>query len=611
MSKILDSINTPNDIKKLNNNELIRLSSEIRDFILESVSKTGGHLASNLGTVELTIALHYIFDSPKDQFLWDVGHQAYTHKILTGRKDSFDSLRKLDGLSGFLKRSESIHDIMEAGHSSTSISTALGISKANELNLNSNYIIPIIGDGALTAGLAYEAINYVGNFNNKLFIVLNDNEMSISNNVGNLSKRLSKIRTFKSYTVPKKYISKKLNKSKAGKKVYKNLSKLKNSLKELIIPGMLFEHFGLSYIGPVDGHDIKDLIEHINMAKNVDNPVLFHVITKKGKGYLPAENSPDLYHGVSPFDLEKGIINNHKKTFSNVFGEKLVELARKDSKIIAITAAMESGTGLTGFREKFPDRFIDVGIAEQNAVTMGAGLAIGGYKPYIAIYSTFLQRGFDQIIHDVALQNLNVVFCIDRSGLVGRDGETHQGIYDTSYLNLIPNMTIVSPKDANELGYFLEMSTDFKGPIAIKYFRDDAYYINENSNDLMTPELIKKGDDILIITSGRLVKEALEAVSDKNIGILNLRVIKPLDFNCILNYVKEYSKVLILEENIQIGSYTLIVENKILKSYKDIIVQTINLPNKFIEQGSTKELLNRYKLDAGNILKTITNLERM
>jgi len=604
-------VSNPSDIKKFNENELIQLSSEIREFILESVSKTGGHLSSNLGTVELTVALHYIFNSPKDQFLWDVGHQAYTHKILTGRKDSFDSLRKLDGLSGFLKRSESVHDVMEAGHSSTSISTALGISKANELNSNSNYIIPIIGDGALTAGLAYEAVNYAGNFNGKLLIVLNDNEMSISNNVGNISKQLSKIRTFRSYTVPKKYISKKLNKSKVGKKVYKHLSKIKNSLKELIIPGMLFEHFGLSYIGPVDGHDINDLIEHINIAKNVDNPVLLHVVTKKGKGYLPAENNPDLYHGVNPFDLKKGIINNKEKTFSNVFGEKLVELASKDSKIIAITAAMESGTGLSDFRKKFQNRFIDVGIAEQNAVTMGAGLAIGGYKPYVAIYSTFLQRGFDQIIHDVALQNLNVVFCIDRSGLVGRDGETHQGIYDTSYLNLIPNMTIVSPKDANELEYFLEMSKDFKGPIAIKYFRDYAYYINENSDNLMSPELIKKGNDILIITSGRLVKEALEAVNDKDVGVLNLRVIKPLDFDCILNYVKEYSKVLILEENIEIGSYTLIIENAILKNYKDVIVRTVNLPNKFIEQGSIKELLNRYELDAGNILKTVTKLERM
>ena len=604
---ILDSIKKPSDIKKLNNKQLNQLSNELRDFLLESISQTGGHLASNLGTIELTIALHYVFDSPKDKLIWDVGHQAYAHKILSGRKDYFSTLRQLDGLSGFLKQSESEHDILEAGHSSTSISAALGLAKVNEnLDNNENYVLPIIGDGALTGGMAFEALNYAGQCKSQLIIILNDNEMSISNNVGSISKYLNRIRGFKLYTSLKRSMVNKLTKSNFGTRTYRVISKTKSSFKELFIPGMLFEHFGLSYIGPVDGHNIKELIDTLELAKKIDKPVLFHVKTIKGKGYLPAEKDPDLYHGIGKFDLKYGVEKSNKSTYSNVFGEHLLDMAKNDNRIIAITAAMSSGTGLNQFANELKKQFIDVGIAEQNAVTMAAGLAIGGFKPYVAVYSTFLQRAFDQIIHDVALQNLSVVFCIDRSGLVGSDGETHHGILDTSYLNLIPNMTIMMPKDSNELIRMLDFSKDFNGPLAIKYFKGDSYTINDNIDDLFEPELIVKGENTLIITTGRLVKEAYDAseANNFNYGVLNLRTLKPLNYDSVYNIAKDYNKVFIIEENIKTGSFTMLLENHFLKNgFKD--VETFNLPDAFIEHGSIKELLDRYQLDAQGMINHI------
>jgi 1-deoxy-D-xylulose-5-phosphate synthase len=604
---ILDSIKKPSDIKKLKINQLNQLSNELREFILESVSQTGGHLASNLGTVELTIALHYVFNSPEDKLIWDVGHQAYAHKILSGRKDAFSTLRQLDGLSGFLKRSESEHDILEAGHSSTSISAALGLAKVNEnLDNNDNYVLPIIGDGALTSGLAFEALNYAGQCKSQLIIILNDNEMSISNNVGSISKYLNKIRGFKLYTSLKRSMVNKLTKSQIGTKTYHVISKTKSSFKELFIPGMLFEHFGLSYIGPVDGHNIKEIIETLELAKKLDKPVLFHVKTVKGKGYLSAEKNPDLYHGVGKFDLKYGVTPSDKSTYSDVFGNHLLDMAKNDSRIIALTAAMSSGTGLNKFAEELNKQFIDVGIAEQNAVTMAAGLAIGGFKPYVAVYSTFLQRAFDQIIHDVALQNLSVVFCIDRSGLVGSDGETHHGIFDTSYLSLIPNITIMMPKDSNELIRMLDFSKDFNGPLVIKYFKGDSYTINDDIDDLFEPELIVKGENTLIITTGRLVKEAYDAseINNFSYGVLNVRTLKPLNYESIYNIAKDYDKVFIIEENIKTGSFTMQMENHFLKNgFKN--VETFNLPDTFIEHGSINELLDRYQLDAKGIINHI------
>ncbi|MBN2260873.1 MAG: 1-deoxy-D-xylulose-5-phosphate synthase [Clostridiales bacterium] len=606
MVKLLDSINEPSDIKKLNINQLNQLSIEVREFILDSVSKTGGHLSSNLGTIEMTIALHYVFDSPEDKLLWDVGHQAYTHKILTGRKDKFNTLRKLDGLSGFLKRSESIHDILEAGHSSTSISAALGLSRGNEYLQKSDYVIPIIGDGALTAGMAYEALNYAGQCKSQLIIVLNDNEMSISNNVGSISKYLNRIRGNKIYTLAKRKSINYLTKSKFGTKTYRLLSKAKSGIKELIIPGMLFEHFGLSYLGPVDGHNIKELIETLQLAKKIEKPILFHVKTVKGKGYEFAEKNPDLYHGVGVFDLMTGVKPSETITYSKVFGDQLLEMAKKDQKIVAITAAMSSGTGLTDFSNMMKNRFIDVGIAEQNAVTMACGLALSGYKPYVAIYSTFLQRAYDQIIHDIALQNLNVVFCIDRSGLVGSDGETHQGIFDTSYLNLIPNMTIMVHKDRHEFIRIMNYSSQHEGPMAIKYFRDSAIDINEDDTSLFDPELIIEGRKTLVITAGRLVNEAITASRSKNmeVGILNIRTIKPMNYEKIYEIVKNYERIIILEENIYTGSFAIQLENFLLKK-KISQIEICTLPDQFIEQGEIYELLARYNLDANGILSII------
>lgn len=598
MPQLLDSINQPSDLKRLGVKELETLAGEIREFLIENISKTGGHLASNLGTVELTLALHYVFDSPNDQLIWDVGHQAYVHKILTGRRDQFGTLRQLDGLSGFPKREESPHDILDTGHSSTSISAALGISIADGLSGRDRFVLPIIGDGALTAGMAYEAMNYAGQCKSRLMVILNDNAMSISGNVGSLSKYLSKIRTMQPYTRTKNFVSRQLSRTAAGNKAHKLLSRTKTGFKELVIPGMLFEHLGFHYMGPVDGHDLRELIRTFRTAQTIDLPILIHVNTVKGKGYRRAELGPDRYHGVSPFNPEKGITPSGTQTFSSVFGGHLASLADQNNHIMAVTAAMIDGTGLSEFSQRHPKRLIDVGIAEQNAVTLAAGLALGGMKPFVSIYSTFLQRAFDQIIHDVALPGLPVTFCIDRSGLVGRDGETHQGIFDTSFLSLVPNLTVLSPKDIPELRAMLDFAIEFSGPLAIKYPREKAYDLGFPVNsELLDPESLRKGKDTCVVTSGRLVREALNL--DPSVGVVNLRKIHPLDCDALMPLLSGYKRVLFVEENVETGSFAKTLADR----FKNLGLETdmLCLPDRFIEQGSVEELLARYGLDTNGM----------
>jgi len=607
----LDRINEPGDLRRFQVSELPLIASELREFILQEVSRTGGHLAPNLGTVELTVALHYVFKSPEDKIIWDVGHQAYGHKILTGRRDRFKTLRQIDGLSGFLKRSESPHDIFEAGHSSTSISAALGIAYGDHYKNGRHYVVPVIGDGALTAGMAFEALNFAGEAKSPLIIVLNDNEMSISPNVGSVSNTLSRVRSFKSYNRLKHATVASLSKSRLGGVAYRTLSKAKSGLKELMIPGMFFEHFGLSYIGPVDGHDIKDLVSALEIAKRMDKPVLLHVRTIKGKGYPYAQLNPNLYHGVGPFDIKYGVKPRETLDFSAVFGQTLTEMARDHEDIFAVTAAMCSGTGLKSFAEAFGDRFVDVGIAEQNAVTLAAGMATGGLKPYVTIYSTFLQRAFDQLIHDVALQNLHVVLCIHRSGIVGEDGETHPGIFDTGYLNLIPNFTVFAPKDAAELRRVLKESYAMEGPVAIKYPRGGAYTLNEDQTPLSEPELIKSGDETLIITYSRMVKTALEAqaLTEESLGILNLRQIKPLDQAAVLRLAEAYDHIVLLEEAPYQGGVNQSLETLFLRQGHHKVTP-INLPQAFIPHGETDSLLKRHGMDPEGILKRIDRERR-
>ncbi|OPL08440.1 MAG: hypothetical protein AVO33_10815 [delta proteobacterium ML8_F1] len=602
----LDMINEPKDLKKFSLEELSMIASELRDFLLQEVSRTGGHLAPNLGTVELTVALHYVFDSPVDKIIWDVGHQAYSHKILTGRKDRFNTLRQSGGLSGFLKRSESVHDIFEAGHSSTSISAALGISYADSFKDGSHYVVPVIGDGALTAGIAFEALNFAGEAKSPLIIILNDNEMSISPNVGSVSNTLSRVRSFKGYNRLKHATVTSLGKSKLGGMTYKVLAKAKSSLKELVIPGMFFEHFGLSYIGPVDGHDLRDLITAMGIAKKMDKPVLLHVRTIKGKGYPYAQLNPDLYHGVGPFDLRYGVQPRVPQDFSSVLGQTLIRMARDHENLYALTAAMTSGTGLRNFALEFPERCVDVGIAEQNAVTMAAGMATAGLKPYVVIYSTFLQRAFDQLIHDVALQNLDVVVCIDRSGIVGEDGETHHGVFDTGYLNLIPNFKVFAPKDARELQRILSESYLMTGPVAIKYPRGKAYELLEDNTPLSEPELLKTGDHTLIITYSRMVKTALEVhkLCEEPIGVLSVRQIKPLNMEALLARARGYDRIILLEEAPYQGGINQLIETALLRE-GSFEVTTINLPQDFVPHGGTDLLLEKYGLDPRGILKVI------
>ena len=614
--KLLDNINTPQDIKHLNTDELNILCGELREYVLESVSKTGGHLASNLGVVELTVALHRVFNTPNDKIVWDVGHQTYVHKILTGRKNQMPTLRQFNGLSGFPKRSESIYDVFDTGHSSTSLSAAMGMARARDLKKENYEIVAVIGDGALTGGMALEALNDAGRSNTKLLIILNDNEMSISKNVGGLSRYLSRIRTTKGYLSTKKDVEKLLNRTVVGEKIKTFLKRAKDGIKQIVVPGMLFEELGLTYMGPVDGHNIYEIIENLEIAKSIEGPLIMHVITKKGKGYKFAEERPNEFHGISSFNIETGErLKKSSQTFSDFFGMKMCEIAEKNENVAAITAAMTDGTGLTDFAKKFPRRIYDAGIAEQHAVTMAAGLAVSGIVPVVAIYSSFLQRAYDQVIHDVALQNLHVVFAIDRAGLVGDDGETHQGVFDEGFLSLIPNMTVLSPADYREFGNMLEFAVSSDGPVAIRYPRGS---MNENINN-STREVVlgkgfiaEEGKDITIAAAGKMVKTALEVreiLKTENIDseVINLRFIKPFDKELIIKSVNKTKALVIIDEAPVYSSYGMNI-CKIIPKNVDVLLKT--LPDEFIKQGSIAELLKENKLDADSIAADIIKWRR-
>nr|WP_143474392.1 1-deoxy-D-xylulose-5-phosphate synthase [Proteiniborus sp. DW1] len=601
----------------MSDEELLLLAKDIRKTIIDVVSKNGGHLASNLGVVELTIALHKVFNSDMDKIIWDVGHQAYTHKILTGRKDVFHTIRKYKGISGFPKRKESSHDIFEVGHSSTSISAGLGYALARDIKNEEYNVVSVIGDGAMTAGMAFEALNHAGDTGTRLIVVLNDNEMSISQNVGGLSQYLNKIRTAPTYYKVKEDVEAILNNIPGiGKQVFKTAERAKDSVKYFFVPGMFFEDLGFKYLGPIDGHNINDMVRELERAKKIDGPVLVHVITKKGKGYKPAELNPDKFHGSSPFEISTGMSLEQPQnpTFSDVLGDTLINLADKDDRVVAITAAMPEGTGLGKYRKKHKSRFFDVGIAEQHGVTLAAGLASNNMKPYFVVYSSFLQRGYDQVLHDVCIQNLPVVFAIDRAGLVGSDGETHHGAFDLSYLSHIPNMTIMAPRDKTEFIQMLEFSKDYNGPLAIRYPRGECYdildRIKRTGIELGKAEVLSWGKDIAILAIGKMVKTGYEVAEELNkkgnsITLINGRFIKPLDEELIKEVAQNHSLIITLEDNVKTGGYGSCVNDLLIEnSYKGQIMN-IALPDVFIEHGSIDQLFKQYHMDTTGILDSI------
>ena len=617
MQKILDRIDNPKDTKRLTEKEKIQLAEEIREEMVETVSKTGGHLASNLGVVELTIALHSVFDLPEDKIVWDVGHQTYVHKMLTGRREKMNTLRSLNGIAGFPKTKESIYDDFNTGHSSTSISAALGMARARDLNNKDNHVIAVIGDGALTGGMALEALDDAGSSKTRLIVILNDNEMSISKNVGGISRFLTRIRTKKFYKKSNNCIRKLLEKiPKFGPFVIHIARRIKYSIKQLMIPNMFFEDLGFKYLGPVDGHDIERVEWILKLAKKEKEPVVVHIITKKGKGYKPAEENPDSFHAIGSFNKETGkLIKTKEKDYSQVFGDKLVELAEKNEKIVAVTAAMADGTGLKEFKKKYPKRFFDVGIAEQHAVCMAAGMAKEGFIPVVPIYSSFYQRAFDQVIHDVCMQNLPVVMCVDRAGLVGQDGETHQGMFDLSFFNLIPNITIMAPKDFKELEEMLEFAISLKAPVVIRYPRGTESkkikFDKQEKIELGKSEILTQGEDITIVAIGKMVAKAFEVKEElekegKTAEVINARFLKPFDEQTIINSMKKTKNIITLEDNTIIGGLASKVEELISKNEEDNIkFKAFGLPDTFIEHGKVEELEEMYKLDAKSIAKEI------
>ena len=618
MCNYLDKINSPEDLKKLNINEMEELADEIRQFLIKSISKTGGHLASNLGVVELTLALHKVFDSPKDKLIWDVGHQSYIHKIITGRKDDFKTLRQLNGLSGFPKENESEHDIFDTGHSSTSISVGLGIACARDIKREDFNVVSVIGDGSITGGMALEAINHLGYLNKKMIIILNDNEMSIDENVGGMSRYLSSIiRNAKANQVKDK-IEKILSLTKAGNFIYKTADKVKDGIISKFTPQdcELFESLGVKYYGPIDGHNIKELIDILNKAKNKKGPVLLHVITEKGKGYEYAEHEPNKYHGVSKFNIEQGVKSSSEESISSHVGKKLTNMADEDESIVAITAAMPSGTGLNNFAISYPYRYYDVGIAEQHATTFAAGLAKEGMKPYFAVYSSFLQRGFDQVIHDVSITKKNVTFLIDRAGLVGNDGETHHGVFDLSYLNMVPNITVMAPKDTKELDLMMDLSREIDGPVAIRYPRGNSYYIERgsyNKINIGTYEVLEEGNDILVLAIGNMVKKALSArdilIKDNiNPTIVNARFLKPMDEDLLHDLFKNHSKVVTIEDNVISGGFGSRINKFIIDNNYNVKIENIGIPDKFVEHGSVDELFEVIGMTSTQIANRIKNL---
>ena len=613
---ILEQIQKENDIQKISPKDYDLLASEIRSFLIEKISETGGHLGSNLGAVELTMALHLVLHMPEDKIIWDVGHQAYTHKLLTGRRDGFDSLRKYGGMSGFPKRKESNCDAFDTGHSSTSISAGLGLVKARDLLGQKHTVVSVIGDGSLTGGMAYEALNNASRMGSNFIIVLNDNNMSISENIGGVSQYLNGIRTSAKYLDLKDSIYYGLlDMPRFGQKVVKKIQNVKNGLKQLVIPGMFFEDMGVTYLGPVDGHDIKALTKVLKEAKKVKNAVVVHVMTKKGKGYEPAEKHPARFHGAEPFEVETGVPKNSKEkaNYTDVFATVMNKMAEKDDKLVAITAAMPDGTGLKRFKNRYPDRFFDVGIAEEHAVTFAAGLAAGGLKPVVAVYSSFLQRAYDQILHDVCIQNLPVIFAIDRAGLVGSDGETHQGIFDLSYLSSIPNMHIMAPKNKWELADMMAFALDFGCPIAIRYPRGVAYdKLKEQREPVIygKSELLYKGGNVAILAVGSMVKTALEVREMlKREGIdatvVNARFIKPVDTEIIETLIKEHDLFVTMEENVLSGGYGEKVLSYLTMEHPHKRVINIALPDTYIEHGNVEILKKETGIDAQSVFERI------
>lgn len=613
---VLEKINQANDIKKLDMGEMLVLAEEIRDFLIHKISISGGHLASNLGVVELTMALHLVFDLPEDKLIWDVGHQAYTHKILTGRRDGFDTLRKYGGMSGFPKRKESCCDAFDTGHSSTSISAGLGYARGRDIKGEDYHVVSIIGDGSLTGGMAYEALNNAAQLPTNFIIVLNDNNMSISENVGGMSSYLGELRTNEAYTGLKSGVTSALNKIPVyGERMVKHIHKTKNGIKQLFIPGMLFEEMGVTYLGPVDGHNIPQLCRIFQEAKKVDGAVLVHVITKKGKGYAPAERHPARFHGAEPFEIETGL-PKHKRTkanYTDIFSTVMRKLGERDPKVVAVTAAMPDGTGLKSFGNMFPDRFFDVGIAEEHAVTFAAGLAASGLIPVVAVYSSFLQRAYDQVLHDVCIQKLHVVFAIDRAGLVGSDGETHQGIFDLSYLSTIPNMCVMAPKNKWELSDMVKFAVSYAGPIALRYPRGEAY---DGLEEFRAPveygksEVLYDEEGILLLAVGSMVKTAHEVrLYLKNLGypctLVNARFVKPIDEAMLREMEKEHTLIVTLEENVKCGGFGEHVLDYLHEIGSSAHVLQVALPDDYIEHGNVDILKKEAGIDAESIEKRI------
>lgn len=601
---VLDSINKANDIKNVPVEELPLLATEIREFLIEHISHTGGHLASNLGTVELTMAMHLSFDLPEDKLVWDVGHQAYTHKLLTGRKEGFDSLRQYGGMSGFPKRRESECDSFDTGHSSTSISAGLGYVKARDLSGGHNYVVSIIGDGALTGGLALEALNNAAENQSNFIIVLNDNNMSISPNVGAISSLLTGIRGDNAYRDINDNVKSSLKKIPVyGDKIVSQVQKAKSGIKQLFLPGMKFEDMGITYLGPVDGHDIGKLCKLFKIAKKMNTSVIVHVITEKGRGYEPARLKPEKFHGVSPFDVVTGKpVAAAKTSYTEVFSRKICDMAQKDNRIVAITASMAAGTGLSRFQKRFPLRFFDVGIAEEHAVTFAAGLAAGGLKPYFAVYSSFLQRGFDEILHDVCIQGLPVVFMIDRAGLVGSDGETHQGIYDYSYMNIIPGMTVMAPKNRLEFMDMMEFANSFDGPVAIRYPRgsvSDIFSDIKNEVSYGKAERIYDGEGTAILTIGASIEEGAQVYKllkerGENPSLINARFENPIDIGLIKELENKHEKLLTIEENISAGGFGMNVLRAVNENRINLKVINAALPDEYIQHGGVNKLKEVY-----------------
>ena len=616
-NNLLDKINSPADVKKLSDEQLKQLAAEIRQLLIKVISHTGGHLAPNLGVVELTLALHKVFTTPQDKLVFDVGHQAYIHKIITGRREQFPTLRQYGGLSGFPKRCESEHDAFGTGHSSTSISAALGMAAARDLQGEDYNVVAIIGDGSMTGGMAFEALNNAGTLHKKMVVVLNDNEMSISKNVGAMSDYLYHLRTGETYNKIKNDIEGWLKNMEFGSDVLKAIRRLKGSVKYLMVPTSIFEELGFTYLGPVDGHDIHGLIEVLQAAKKIDGPVMVHVLTKKGKGYKPAEESPNKFHGTGPFEIATGkkITNPAAPiSYTEVFGKTITELADSDKKIVGLTAAMPDGTGLNIFAQAHPDRFFDVGIAEQHAVTAAAGMAAAGMKPVTAIYSTFMQRAYDSILHDICMQKLHVTMCLDRAGLVGDDGYTHHGVFDYAYLRSIPNMTIMAPKDENELRHMLKTALSFNGPISVRYPRGSGVGVDitEPMHELPIgkAEVLREGTELCFWAIGSMVQSAVQA-ADKlkeqgiDAGVVNMRFAKPLDKELLIEHAKRYGKIVTLEEGVLAGG----VGSEVLEILDDAgllqqcAVLRLGIPDEFVTHGDKKLLFRDLGLDTDAIVQ--------